>query len=88
MTDILCRRYNWSIILPAELSAASVLIGFWNKEINPAVWITVCMIVVLAINLLGAGELFFVDYIHIEAQIFKAPTERLSSSSRKCLVIT
>jgi len=49
-------RYNWTIALPAELSAASVLIGFWNKEINPAVWIVVCMVVVIAINLLGAGE--------------------------------
>ena len=27
------------IILPAELSAAAVLINFWNKEINNAVWI-------------------------------------------------
>ena len=27
------------IILPAELSAAAVLINFWNKEISNAVWI-------------------------------------------------
>ncbi|KAF5368348.1 hypothetical protein D9758_002428 [Tetrapyrgos nigripes] len=26
--------YNWIIILPAELSAAAVLIDFWNKDIN------------------------------------------------------
>ena len=49
-------RFNWIIFLPAELSAASVLIRFWNKEINSSVWIVVCMIVVIAINLLGAGE--------------------------------
>lgn len=48
--------YNWTIILPAELSAASVLIGFWTQDVNPAVWITVCMVVVVVINLLGAGE--------------------------------
>lgn len=54
---LLWHRYNWVIVLPAELSAASVLIGFWNKEINPAVWITICMIVVVVINLLGAGKL-------------------------------
>ena len=53
---IIRHRYNWAIILPAELSAASVLIGFWNKAVNPAVWVTVCMIVVIIINLLGAGE--------------------------------
>jgi len=53
---IILHRYNWVIVLPAELSAASVLIGFWNKAVNPAVWVTVCMIVVIVINLLGAGE--------------------------------
>ena len=47
--------YSWVILLPAELSAASVLIGFWDKEINPAIWVTVCMIVVIFINMLGAG---------------------------------
>ncbi|KAF8148387.1 amino acid permease [Crassisporium funariophilum] len=47
--------YNWAILLPAELSAASVLIGFWNKDINPAVWVTVCMLFVIFINMLGAG---------------------------------
>lgn len=51
-------RFNWIIFLPAELSAASVLIRFWNKEVNSSVWIVVCMIVVIAINLLGAGERF------------------------------
>ena len=56
LTAPLSPRYNWVIVLPAELSAAAVLIGFWNKEINPAVWITICMIVVVTINLMGAGR--------------------------------
>ncbi|KAF8174894.1 amino acid permease [Pholiota molesta] len=47
--------YNWSIVLPTELSASAILIGYWNKDINPAAWITICMIIVIAINLLGAG---------------------------------
>ncbi|KAF9535839.1 amino acid permease [Crepidotus variabilis] len=56
--------YNWTIILPAELSAAAVLIGFWNKEINPAAWVTMCLAVTIVINMLGAGaygeaEFFF-----------------------------
>lgn len=50
-------RYNWTIVLPAELSAASVLIGFWNKDINPAAWVAMCMVVVIVINLLGAGKI-------------------------------
>ncbi|KAJ7774222.1 amino acid permease [Mycena maculata] len=40
--------YNWIIVLPAELSAAAVLINYWNKTVNDAV-------VVIAINMCGAG---------------------------------
>lgn len=47
--------YNWVIILPAELSAAAVLISFWTKTVNPGVWITICFVVVIFINVLGAG---------------------------------
>ncbi|KAF8516104.1 amino acid permease [Hysterangium stoloniferum] len=47
--------YNWIIVLPAELSAASVLINYWNKTVNDAVWVTIFFIVVVVINLLGAG---------------------------------
>lgn len=47
--------YNWVIILPAELSAAAVLINFWNTTINNAAWISICLVVVVTINLFGAG---------------------------------
>ncbi|GAA6016436.1 hypothetical protein JCM11491_002411 [Sporobolomyces phaffii] len=46
--------YNWTIVLPAELSAAAVLIGYWDKTTNPAVWITVCLVVACAINFGGS----------------------------------
>ena len=51
-------RYNWTIVLPAELSAAAVLIGYWigPDEVSPAVWISVCMVIVIIINVLGAGK--------------------------------
>jgi amino acid transporter len=48
-------------VLPTELSASAILIGYWNKDINPAAWITICMIIVIAINLLGAGKILFLD---------------------------
>ncbi|GAA96383.1 hypothetical protein E5Q_03050, partial [Mixia osmundae IAM 14324] len=58
--------YNWTIVLPAELSAAAVLVSYWvpAEHVSPAVWITVCLIVVVGINLGGAGfygeaEFFF-----------------------------
>nr|VWO96679.1 Amino acid permease family protein [Ganoderma boninense] len=47
--------YNWTIILPAELSAAAVLINFWNQSVNNAVWISMCLVVVITINMFGAG---------------------------------
>ncbi|KAI0788209.1 amino acid permease [Fomes fomentarius] len=47
--------YNWTILLPAELSAASVLMKFWTTEVNSAVWVTMCFVVVVIINLFGAG---------------------------------
>lgn len=45
--------YNWVIILPAELSATAVLINLWNDTINNALWISICLVVVVAINFLG-----------------------------------
>ena len=51
--------YNWTIILPTELSAAAVLIDFWDKDTNlNSGWVTICLAVVVAINSMGAGELF------------------------------
>lgn len=49
-------RYSWTIILPAELSAASILVGFWDRSTSPAVWITIFIVIVISINILGAGE--------------------------------
>lgn len=45
--------YNWTIVLPAELSAAAVLCSFWS-DASPAIFISACLVVVIAINLLGA----------------------------------
>merc|ERR1711939_160955 len=46
--------YNWTIVLPAELNAAAVLIGYWNKTVNPGVWIAICLVVACAINFGGS----------------------------------
>ena len=54
MTNLLL-GYNWTIILPAELSAAAGLINFWNTSVNNAAWITMCLAVVVTINMFGAG---------------------------------
>ena len=49
--------YNWTIVLPAELSAAAVLIDFWDKNSKAnSGWVTICLVVVVAINFMGAGK--------------------------------
>jgi len=60
--------YNWTIILPAELSAAAVLIGFWS-DINPAVWITITMVVTITINMFGAGVYGEAEFIFASIKV-------------------
>ena len=54
--DTFCLRYNWTILLPTELSAAAILIEYWthSAKLNPA-WISICLVVVVIINMFGAG---------------------------------
>lgn len=65
--DALCAdirlRYNWTIVLPAELSAAALLFGFWRPDVNPAAWISLTLVVTIVINMFGArmyGEMEFI----------------------------
>ncbi|KAH8919055.1 hypothetical protein BT69DRAFT_1246871 [Atractiella rhizophila] len=54
--------FTYLFLLPAELSAAAVLVGYWNKTISNAVWVTIFLTVVSIINGFGArsyGELEF-----------------------------
>lgn len=39
-----------TISVPAELSAAATVIQFWNKSINPAVWISVFLVFIVVLN--------------------------------------
>ncbi|KAI5120929.1 hypothetical protein M0805_002909 [Coniferiporia weirii] len=63
--------YSWTILLPTELSAAAVLMSFWKspEEVNPAVWITMCLIVVVVINLFGAGTYGECEFIFASIKI-------------------
>lgn len=45
--------YTMAITVPAEISAAATVIQFWNKSINPGVWITVFLVVIVALNFCG-----------------------------------
>lgn len=46
--------YNWAIVLPTEITASAVLVNYWTKEVNNAVWITIFLLIVTAINMGGA----------------------------------
>ncbi|KAJ7067987.1 amino acid permease [Mycena amicta] len=60
--------YNWIIVLPAELSAASVLISLWS-DINAAAWITIIMVVVIIINMCGAGVYGEAEFIFASIKV-------------------
>ncbi|KAJ4401143.1 hypothetical protein N0V91_008165 [Didymella pomorum] len=56
--------YTMAITAPAELSAAATLINFWDNDINPAVWYSVFIVVIVVINfcgvkIYGESEVFF-----------------------------
>lgn len=57
--------YSNSLILCAEISAAAVVIQFWNgvADINPAAWISIVIVVVVALNMIAVsiyGEAEFI----------------------------
>lgn len=56
--------YTMAITAPAELAAAATVIEFWNASINPAVWYTVFIGVIMVLNFspvraYGESEVFF-----------------------------
>lgn len=44
---------SWLTVLPFELTAASLTIGYWNTSINIGVWITVFLVALFAIQFFG-----------------------------------
>lgn len=61
--------YNWTIILPAELSAAATLMHFWVDSKWDPLWIIICFLVVIAINLLGAGAYGEAEFIFASIKV-------------------
>ncbi|KAF9513654.1 hypothetical protein BS47DRAFT_1362222 [Hydnum rufescens UP504] len=62
--------YNWVIVLPAELSAAAVLIDYWeHHKVNDAAWITICLVVVIIINMLGAGAYGEAEFVFASIKV-------------------
>lgn len=54
---------QWIIVLPLELVAASIVIQYWNSDINPAAWVGIFYVLIVCINFFGVkgyGEAEFV----------------------------
>lgn len=60
---------NWisnALTLCAEISAAAIVIGFWNDTINQAAWISIILVVIVCLNIFAVsiyGEAEFSEYI-------------------------
>lgn len=44
---------QWLVVLPLEVIAASITIDFWDTKIDHAVFVTIFLFVIVAINLFG-----------------------------------
>ena len=47
----------------AEISAASLLVNYWHPNVSNAVWVVMCIVVVVGINMLGAGAYGEAEFI-------------------------
>jgi amino acid transporter len=55
--------YQCAITLCAEISAAAIVIGFWNDEINQAAWISMIIVLIICLNIFAVaiyGEAEFI----------------------------
>ncbi|KAH7130842.1 amino acid permease/ SLC12A domain-containing protein [Dactylonectria macrodidyma] len=55
--------FQWLLALPLELIAAAYTITYWNEHLNKAIFITIFLLAILAINLVGIkayGEAEFI----------------------------
>jgi yeast amino acid transporter len=55
---------QWLVVLPLELTAAGITVGYWNSGINVGVFITIFLVLIVGINLCGVrgygeGEFIF-----------------------------
>lgn len=59
--------YALGILVPYEITAAGLVIDYWSNDINIAVWMTVMIVVIVALNCLpvrfyGETEFWYVRH--------------------------
>ncbi|SPQ20363.1 a09aea6d-0974-478e-9652-da3f7850f466 [Thermothielavioides terrestris] len=64
---------QWAVVLPLELTVCGFTVGYWNSEINVAVWITVFLVAIIIINVFGtlgyAEEEFWASLLKLGATV-------------------
>ncbi|KAG2346365.1 hypothetical protein BDR05DRAFT_1057513 [Suillus weaverae] len=61
--------YSWMISSPSEISAAALLINYWNNTVNNSVWVVICLVVVVTINMLGTGAYGEAEFIFASIKV-------------------
>lgn len=54
---------QWLVVLPLEIIAASITVGYWNSNLDRSIFITIFLFAIIIINLFGVkgyGEAEFV----------------------------
>jgi amino acid transporter len=61
--DLPSYALQWLIVLPLEIIAASITVGYWNSDLHRSIFITIFLFAIFVINLFGVkgyGEAEFV----------------------------
>jgi len=45
--------YSYAITLPTEITAAAIVISYWDTKTNPGAWITIFLVVIVFVNFCG-----------------------------------
>ncbi|KAL3425413.1 amino-acid permease inda1 [Phlyctema vagabunda] len=65
--------FQWAIVLPLELTVASLTIGYWNADISIAAWVTLFWAFIVIVNVFGvlgfAEEEFWSSVLKLAAII-------------------
>lgn len=61
--------YSSSITLCAEISAAAIVISYWNDEINPAAWISMIIVLVICLNIFAVAIYGEAEFIFASVKI-------------------
>ncbi|KAG2077105.1 amino acid permease [Suillus decipiens] len=61
--------YSWTIVSPAEISAAALLVDYWHPSVNNSVWVVMCFVVVVTINMLGAGAYGEAEFVFASIKV-------------------